>query len=985
MKKILFLMVFLYTSWLHAQLGSVPASLTQELKSKKTLQSVMQTVYNHYGLQLGQELDSTSQSKIDKKVVRSLKHWNRWAYFMSSRTGPKGELVDVNSLWTQNSIRTQESSNNFQQSEPNTGNWTLVGPTNIHYGHDRIIGIGRIDRITFHPTDPDIYFVSSGEGGVWKTSDGGNSYTCLTDDLPIVGCSGIVVDYNNPSTLYMLSGNGDSGGLISGMGYRHSCLGVYKSTNGGANWSLTGPLFTPGSYLGYQLVQNPTDPQTLLAATNDGIYRTTNGGTSWIRTTAKGTFHDVKYKPGSGTIAYCIGIVSGTMNFYYSTNGGLNWLPAKFDKTISNANRGSIGVSPAANKNVYLILGPGSLPGGTYTGTFVSNDEGKNFTRRHNATDIFLNDEGRGSDQSGYDNCITVKPSNANIIVTGGLVIYRSTNGGTNYSQMTTYLDGVSQERDDYIHPDVHAVAYNPLNNKLYACSDGGVFVSTNDGANWSRKYNSLAVSQIYHLSKLDGNNTQFMMGNQDNGIHTRYSDNSDFTQSVQGDGFDMDFFDNTNNRFFGVVNTTVYKFFTEGLTKKELMDFNPNFFPSMAKHLTDDDLVFIGNPGKAQIHFYDLDGIDDITTYNIPSSWYICQAPTNTSRLYVAGEKTAFNADSGQINRYDGDGSWTRIDNKPGFPDLKTMSLRVTCIAVHPDDHDKVWVSLGGFFAGQKVFYSSNGGNSWTNLTGSLPNLPILSLVVDVNGNLYAGGDDGIFFRGTGWADWKPFYNGIPRVPVTDLILTSNNYIFASTFGRGVWRSEQYSDCPTTLDISGTQNGQKFFEASGTVNTTGKSTAGLGTQVFYRAGDKVDLKDGFRASNESEVKVYNGPCSSGIPSLFRKNNEENTTLANYRKAALPMENSMEFPYAHIGNWTRKGNTIQFKIDILQEGETSLILSNREGTNIRTLWNSTTIGKNKPILSIPELNDQQCTVLLFHNNVLVHWQDLNSKVLEQTK
>ncbi|HRI34716.1 MAG TPA: hypothetical protein PLD02_13270, partial [Saprospiraceae bacterium] len=240
MKKILFLMVFFYTSWLHAQPGSVPASLTQELKGKKNLQSVMQTVYNHYGLQLGQELDSASQSKIDKKVLRSLKHWNRWAYFMSSRTGPKGELVDVNSLWTQNSIRTQESSNNVQQSEPNTGNWTLVGPTNIHYGHDRIIGIGRIDRITFHPTDPDIYFVSSGEGGVWKTSDGGNSYTCLTDDLPIVGCSGIVVDYNNPSTLYMLSGNGDSGGLISGMGYRHSCLGVYKSTNGGANWSLTG-------------------------------------------------------------------------------------------------------------------------------------------------------------------------------------------------------------------------------------------------------------------------------------------------------------------------------------------------------------------------------------------------------------------------------------------------------------------------------------------------------------------------------------------------------------------------------------------------------------------------------------------------------------------------------------------------------------------------------------------------------------------------
>lgn len=987
MKKLVFIIVCIYAATIFGQPGAIPESLKKELTGKNTLRGVMETVYSHYGLNLGEELDSFSQARLDKKVVRSLKHWNRWAYFMSSRTGPNGELIDVNSKWLENSNRNEEPPQSMQQPNPNTGNWSLVGPTNVHYGHERIIGIGRIDRITFHPSNANIYYVSSGEGGLWKTSDGGSTYACLTDNLPTIGCSGMVIDYSNTSILYMLSGNGDNGNgsLVTRAGYRHSCVGVYKSTDGGITWKITGPLFTPGSFVGYQLIQNPVDPQILLAATSDGIYRTTNGGTSWVRTTSKGIFHDVKFKPGSGTIAYCAGIVSNVLNFYYSVNGGLNWTPAKFDRTIANANRGSIGVSPAANKNVYLILGPGGLPGGTYTGCFVSTDEGKNFTRRHNATDIYSNAEGLGSDQSGYDNCITVKPSNANMIVTGGLVIFRSSNGGTNFSQMTTFLDGVTQERDDYIHPDVHAVAYNPLDNKLYACTDGGVFMSTNDGANWSRKYKGLATSQIYHMSKLDGSSTQFMMGNQDNGIHTRYSDNDDFTQSVQGDGFDMDFFDNTNNRFFGVINTSVKKFFTEGLTNKLLMDFSPSFFPSMAKHLTDDDLVFIGNPGNAQIHFYDLDGIDDITTYNIPASWYIRQAPSNTSRLYVAGEKTAFNADSGRINRYDGDGNWTRIDNKSGFPDLRTMSLRVTCIVVHPDDHDKVWVSLGGFFANQKVFYSSNGGNSWTNVSGSLPNLPILSLAVDGNGNIYAGGDDGIFFRGASWADWKPFYNGIPRVPVTDLILTSNNYIFASTFGRGVWKSEQYSDCPTNLEIAGTQNGQKFFEASGTVSTTGKSMAGLGTQIFYRAGDKVELKEGFQAGNESELKIYNGPCNSGIPTLFKRNKNDANQFASYRTALLPMEDHMEFPYAYIRNWTSKESNIHFKIEIVKEGTSSLVLINKNGSFLRELWNGNSIGKNLTTVQIPELKTQQCTVLLFHNDVLVHWQDLNSPIINPSK
>ena len=987
MKKLVCLLSLLNAFYLIGQPGAIPETLKKELNGKNTLRSVMETVYNHYGFVLGEDLDSISRSKIDKNVVRALKHWNRWAYFMSCRTGPKGELLDVNSIWLKNSTRSQETANSDFQPNPNTGNWTLVGPTNVHYGHDRIIGIGRMDRITFHPSNANTYYVSSGEGGVWKTTDGGSSYSCLTDHLPTIGCSGLVVDYSNTSTLYMLTGNGDNGNgsLVTRSGYRHSCVGVYKSTDGGVSWKVTGPLAASGTYVGYQLSQSPTDPQVLMAATTDGIYRTTNGGTSWTRTTASGVFHDVKFKPNSGSIAYCIGSVGNVMRFYYSTNGGANWMVANFDKSIANANRGSIGVSPAANKNVYLILGPGSLPGGVYTGCFVSTDEGKNFTRRHNATDIYLNAEGRGQDQSGYDNCITVKPSNANVLVTGGLVIFRSTNGGTNFSQMTTYLDGVTQERDDYIHPDVHAVAFNPLDNKLYACTDGGVFVSTNDGANWSRKYNSLAASQIFHLSKLNGSSTQFMMGNQDNGIHTRYSDNSDFTQTIQGDGFDMDFFDNTNNRFFAVVNTKVYKYISEGLTSKELMDFNPNFFPAMAKHLTDDDLVFIGNPGKAQIHFYDLDGIDDITTYNIPASWYICQAPTNINRLYVAGEKTPFNADSGRINRYDGDGAWTRIDNKSGFPNLLNMSLRITCIAVHPDDHDKVYVSLGGFFAGQKVYYSSNGGNSWTNLSGSLPNLPIFSLVVDANGNLYAGGDDGVFFRGAGWADWKPFYNGLPRVPVTDLILTSNNYIFASTFGRGVWKSEQYSDCPTNLEITGTQNGQKFFEASGTVSSTAKSNGGLGTQVFYRAGDKVELKDGFQANNESEVKIYNGPCSSGIPTFFKKNRDEDSNFADYRKAPMPIENNMEFPYAYIRNWSKKESNINFKIELVKDGEVNLVLVNRDGTKIRNLWNGNVLGKNLASISIPELKEQSCTVLLFHNDVLVHWQDLNSTISNPVK
>lgn len=979
MKKILLFAAICLSISAYSQPGDIPADLSEKLQDKRKLHDYMETIYNYYGFRLNEKLDSTRKANIDKSVLRALKQWNRWAYFMDSRTAPDGTLADVNSLWMQNDPRSREKTSAPLGTSSSTGSWSLIGPSNVHYGHGRIIGVGRMDRIAFHPTDPDTYFVTSGEGGVWKTSDGGSSYTCLTDNLPLIGASGIVVDYSNPSILYILSGNGDNNGrgLVGNSGFSHSCLGVYKSVDGGNSWQLAGELAVPGTYLGYQIVQSPTDPKVLLAATDDGVYRTENGGAgAWVRVTPKGTFHDVKFKPGSGSIAYCCGIVNKKMVFYYSLDGGMSWQPASFDFSIDKANRCSIGVSPDAPSKVYLICGPGNLAGGKYTGCFVSINNGINFTRINNGPTIFLKEDGTGSDQSRYDNCIAVKPTDASRIITGGLVVFRSTNGGLGFGAVTTYLDGVAFERDDHIHPDVHAVAYNPLNNKLYACSDGGVFVSNDDGTSWSRRYNGLAAAQIYHLAKLDGSNTQFMAGNQDNGIHTRYSDNGDFTQSVQGDGFDMDFFDNTNNRFFAVINTKVYKFFSEGLTNKELMDFAPAFLPAMSKHLTDDDMVFIGDPTLNRFYTYDLDGIDDISTDAIPASWCIRQALSNTSRIYTAGTNSVFSADSGQLYRTDDRINWTRLDNNPGFPDLTKLNTRITSIAIQPNDHQKIWVSFGGFFNATKVFFSSNGGDSWTNISGTLPNLPANSLAADKNGNIYAGTDNGVYFRGNGWADWKPFYNGLPRVPVTDLIITSDDRIFASTFGRSIWASPVYSDCPETLDISGKQEGQKFYEASVTVNSTGTSNQGAGTAVFYRAGDKVDLKEGFEAGNNSEVRIYNGPCGSGVPSSLKMPaNEDDFT--GFRQAAMPTANEMEFPYAYISNWLIQNGKIDFKIVQVSEGETKLILVSGDGKKIKELWKGNSIGKSRFSFDIPEINNRKCSVLLFYNNTLVHWQDLN--------
>lgn len=985
MKIIYCIFILFLSSTSFSQPAFIPQELNDQLRGKSKLSEYVKTIYNYYGLNTHQILDSINQSKIEKSTLRSLKFWNRWAYFMSSRLGDEGKMVDVNSMWIKNSDRNGEN-NKLETRSTSSGNWTFVGPTTMNYGSGLSIGIGRVDRIAFHPTDPDTYFVSAAEGGLWKTIDGGDNYICLTDHLPIIGASGIVVDYSNPNIIYLLSGNGDNnfmgtGDLVSNFRYKHACIGVFKSTDGGKSWKVTGNLATPGLYNAYQIVQSPTNPNVLLVATSRGIFRTSDGGNSWVPTTMSGRFADVKFKPNSGSVAYAVGSPGTIMQFFRSADGGISWIPSNFDMALDTANRCSIGVSPANDQNVYLLCGP-SYSKSRYYGFYLSTNEGRDFIRTNNSPSLFLNEENEpdGDDQSAYDNCIAIHPTADDYIIVGGTVVWRSTNKGNSFTQLTRYDDGIANERTDYIHPDVHAIAYNPLNNLLYACTDGGVYSSNNNGLNWRRRFNTLGISQIYHMDRLPGSDIKFMIGNQDNGIQTRYGDNSGFIQNHGGDAYDVDFVSDDEDQFYAVTNTEVKKFTFSGTIPNSLIDFAPAFFPSLAISLTNNRRILVGDPRMARFYSIGLNIlglVKDVTISNVPASWYILQSPSNTNRYYIAGEKGYFEADSAQVNRTDGDGIYTRLDQNPGFPNLLSLQTRITCMAVHPADHKRLWVSFGGFTNNTKIFYSNNSGNSWQNLSGSLPNLPVNSLAVDDDGNVYAGTDDGVFFRGDKWKDWKPFYNGLPRVPITELILTSNNYVYASTFGRGVWRSEQYSDCPATLNVTGEQNGQKFFEASSTINTSGKSTSGDGTQVYYRAGDKIDLKEGFIASNESEVKIYNGPCASGVPVFLRSKTSVDTEFKNFRKAVLPIENKVQFPYAFIREWTNRTNTKDFNIDIVQEGKVRLILTDKDGNKIRDLWAGNLVGTNKATISIPEIKTKECSVLLFHNDLLVHWQDLN--------
>jgi hypothetical protein len=329
--------------------------LKERLVGKAILSEIMQTVDAYY-----QEYPETQTR--DRAEESDLLHWKRWEWYMSGRLGPEGEFVNIPEM-LMHGVRATEKMEQTQSDEQRSinSNWIFIGPsTSPMLNQDATgNGIGRIDRIVFHPTNANIIFLCTPAGGLWNTLNGGTSWNNLTDYLPSIGISGFAITPSNPSVMYVLTGDGDSNrefGLVFNMGYMRTSIGVLKSTDGGIGWHATAPfpeISTP--YVGYKLIQSPTNPDLLIAATSNGVYRTTNGGDTWVRELALLTY-DVEFKPGDASRVYA----TTKGRFWISQTSGDTWQSSSsYDVNPNTCENGGgriqIGVAPTNSNRVYLF------------------------------------------------------------------------------------------------------------------------------------------------------------------------------------------------------------------------------------------------------------------------------------------------------------------------------------------------------------------------------------------------------------------------------------------------------------------------------------------------------------------------------------------------------------------------------------------------------------------------------------------------------
>jgi PKD repeat protein len=740
---------------------------------------------------------------------KGYKAFKRWEYYMAPRVYPSGDLTLPSQTYRNYK---QWELDLIQAGTPKStnGNWTIIGPIGKPTGG----GAGRLNFVRFDPTNSNTIWVGAPDGGLWKTTNGGTSWTTNTDQLSMIGVSDVAIDPTNTQIMYLATGDSDGGDTYS--------IGVLKSTDGGATWNTTGLTWatTLGRTIGRLLI-NPTNPNIIMAFSSAGIFRSTNGGTSWSNPTGSFTTSDAEFKPGDPNTVYACGT-----SFKRSTDGGASWTAVTLPLTANQ--RLAVAVSPANSAYVY-VLGTGNDFG--YRGLMRSTNSGAAFTTMSTTPNVLGFDNGGDTGGQGwYDLAVAVSPTNAEEVIVGGINHWRSTNGGSTWTMISHWFGGYSKP---YVHADVHDIQFLPgSSTTIFSANDGGIFKTTNNGSSWTDLSANLAIAQQYRMSLSTSSATMILAGHQDNGTN-RTTNGTSWTEVGGGDGMDC-FIDRTNNnRQIASIYYGDYSRTTTGATNfADIADpgVQGDWVSPIKQDPVDANIAYAA--GRPALYKTSNIWASSVTWTTMgtpaPSANSIIEfaiAPSNNQVIYVLKQGT------GGISKSTNGGSTFTSCATP------TTAASPSWVAVSNTDPNVVFVTYSGYSSANKVFKSTNGGTSWTNISTGLPNIPV-NCIVYHNGaaggdGVYIGTDLGVFYRDNGTNTWIDFSSGMPNCAVTDLeIYYATGRLRAATYGRGTWDSDLYSAVPTLPTASFVANATTVCEGSAVTFTN--TSSGLPTSYSW-------------------------------------------------------------------------------------------------------------------------------------------------------
>lgn len=827
-----------------------------------------------------------SESALQAGVIKATAAGAAMKWYNDQRAFPTGHIP---ADWREKAER-QIEKNNLQKSSAAMAplSWTSIGPNNIG---------GRVRSILVDPSNSNTVYAGSVSGGVWKSTNAGTSWNPTKDAAPnlVIGC--MAMDPNNSSVIY--AGTGE--GYFNLDALRGA--GVLKTTDAGANWTLLTNFATPNSSFSYyyinKLYVRPDNSSIVYAAMLGGIWRSTDAGAAWTKLNVPSSSvrcTDLVVNPTTPDIMYAAFGHFSTDGIYKSTNGGTSWskLTTGMPPTSERYERISLAIAASNPSVVYACLTDSNSnthsirkttdAGANWSAVTTPNDN----TPQVNGTHL--------GGQGWYNNVIAVDPTNANVVYTGGINLFKSTDGGTAWTRIT---DGYGSP---FVHVDQHAIAFDPTNTQnVYFGNDGGVYKSTDGGTSFSAMNSGLAITQFYS-GALHPSAEIYYGGTQDNGTVKPVTAASQTWSMVFGG-------DGGFTAVDAATPTTVYteyiylsfqKSLNSGLNWTRSMTGIPTTGGAQSDG-TSDRCSFIApfemDPSNSQVlvagtyrvfRTTDAAGFwtaisGDLTGAGASATISALAIAKSTGATIYAGTSGGA-ADSSRVWVTTNTGSnWTQLTKAP------LPNRYVTSIAVHPTNKDTVIVTYSGYGGGH-VFRSTNRGGIWTNISGDLPDLPVNKVIIDPanpNIHLIIGTDLGIFETTNGGTNWTQQNNGLANVSVADLDRRGDGILFAATHGRGMFRTTAAVGVGLEPDILPTT----FALRQNYPNPFNPSTV-ISFSLPYRSNVQLKVYD---ASGREVVSLVNEELQAGAYSSTFEASGLATGVYFYRLIARSVESRGEF------------------------------------------------------------------------------------------
>lgn len=754
---------------------------------------------------------------------------NEYTLFYTSNEFVKNEHTQYYKRWlrsfsrnnivkTENDSFSKENQKYIQRSLTNkspNSQWQSIGP----WDFDRLAesrsyapGAAHVYTIKRCSSSPNVMYAGTATAGVWKSIDAGQNWFIVTKDLMVNSVFALELDHSDPNIAFF-----ESGGSL------------YKTINGGLNWSIIGDLaFTSLSHSVKDIIMDPLNSDVIYLTSQNGFYKTTDAGNNWNQILA-GDFQEIELHPIDNLIIYTIKVVGDKTEFYKSIDGGLSFVlkpngwpnPASGDEQ----KRVEIAVTLAAPSYIYAnATGAANGGSGTY-GIYFSADAGETWTFRccgtqpsgpaslSNPNLMGWSDE--GTDDGGqyyYDVALAADPVDPDKLYLGGVNHWVSTDGGVSFSCPAKWSHGGS---DQYVHADIHDIRF--FGNELWIACDGGIFKSSDFGATINRSMLGIEGTDFWGFGASPQSDVM-LGGAYHNG--TLLKDNStyinDWICTGGGDGVrgfvnfgnDRIAYDDYQGRILSGDRTVpIGSFQFDSLP-------NSSYIIGASSRMTFDprnyNTIYLGrnnllvktiNNGQTFQTIHDF--LEEVMAVEI--AW------SNPDVIYVVtypdwwGVKKIWKSSDAGV-------SWTEI-TPPST--LLSGDLWVPFdIAVSSNDENILWAARtsqygGGYpnLDGRQVYKTVDGGTTWANVTSSdLDGESITNITHQrgTDGGVYVGTRRAVYYKNNSSSNWHLFNNNLPlSSPSTKLIPYYKGGVIRNATSRSVYECEFYETAAPQAQIA--------------------------------------------------------------------------------------------------------------------------------------------------------------------------------------